>query len=319
MANPYTSLISQLTNQYNTNKANAQKLWEQQQKAAQDAYDKNLKALTDAYTSRTNSLKSNYDSSLSTLQNNYNASNQALNKSAEGNLQQAYLNYMNNQKNLGQILSAQGLSGGASESTAAKMLNSYGNNRNSIRSELADQLSTLQNNYDAQKASALEEYNSLLADDHLNRLNAEVNLRNTLASAVQGANDTYYGSLSDLENAYLSALADLKGKEAGYSSSGSSGTGSSRSSGSTSGESKTFSEMSQSDKKKTQKWKIAEYQVADMAKRGYTPARIASALMDQGFSDSDIASIMNSDTQYTPYNTSSSGYIYNQYLRGGSA
>ena len=75
-------------------------------------------------------------------------------------LKQAYINKMQTLRNLPQQMSAQGLNGGASETTLASMNNNYGNARNQLETERLKQLANLQNTYqnnlaqlEAQRAS----------------------------------------------------------------------------------------------------------------------------------------------------------------------
>ena len=75
-------------------------------------------------------------------------------------LKQAYITKMQPLRNLPQQMSAQGLNGGASETTLASMNNNYGNARNQLETERLKQLANLQNTYqnnlaqlEAQRAS----------------------------------------------------------------------------------------------------------------------------------------------------------------------
>lgn len=75
-------------------------------------------------------------------------------------LKQAYINKMQTLRNLPQQMSAQGLNGGASETTLASMNNNYGNARNQLETERLKQLASLQSTYqnnlaqlEAQRAS----------------------------------------------------------------------------------------------------------------------------------------------------------------------
>ena len=87
------------------------------------------------------------------------ATNQ-LNDTTNDALKQAYINKMQTLRNLPQQMSAQGLNGGASETTLASMNNNYGNARNQLETERLKQLANLQNTYqnnlaqlEAQRAS----------------------------------------------------------------------------------------------------------------------------------------------------------------------
>ena len=161
--------------------------------AAQNAYQNQLNALNSSISQRQGYLKSNYDSALSTLLSDYNLSKGNINTDAGNSLQQAYITNMLNQKNLKQKLASQGLSGGATESTVARLLNAYGNNRNSINNERSRNLSSLENSYNANRNSALSAYNSALA-----QLEADnYAQRSALQNALQ---DRLYSAISDYAN-----------------------------------------------------------------------------------------------------------------------
>ena len=70
-----------------------------------------------------------------------------VNAAADQALQEAYINRMLSLRNLNQELSAQGLTGGAAESTLAGLYNNYGNARAQLESERAAQQASLLNTY----------------------------------------------------------------------------------------------------------------------------------------------------------------------------
>lgn len=113
-----------------------------QLKAAQDAEQK---ARDEAYQKAAAAQQSAY-------QNNVNQLNGATNNA----LREAYINRMLSQRNLQQQLSAQGISGGASESTQASMLNNYESSRNDLEQERQNQLANLMQTYQNNMA-ALEQ------------------------------------------------------------------------------------------------------------------------------------------------------------------
>ena len=89
------------------------------QKQRQKMLNKNRSALEGAFNTKIGALKSNYDSTVGQLGNVYSSSKEQLKMMLQNLLEEAYVNKMLTQKNLGQQLSAQGLSGGATESTLA--------------------------------------------------------------------------------------------------------------------------------------------------------------------------------------------------------
>lgn len=78
---------------------------------------------------------------------NYDYAQGQLNGATNKALQEAYINKMLTLKNLPQQLTAQGLNGGASETTLGSMNNNYANARNSLENERQNQLGALLNAY----------------------------------------------------------------------------------------------------------------------------------------------------------------------------
>ena len=113
-----------------------------QLKAAQAAQQK---ARDDAYNQAAAAQRSAYNNNVSQLNS---ATNDAL--------REAYINRMLSQRNLQQQLSAQGISGGASETTQASMLNNYQDSRNDLEKERQQQLANLMQTYQNNMA-ALEQ------------------------------------------------------------------------------------------------------------------------------------------------------------------
>lgn len=111
----------------------AQNAAAEQLRAAQEAQ---RKAREEAYQKAAAQQKANYDFSAGQV-------NDATGKA----LQEAYINRMLQNKNLQQSLSAQGLNGGASETTTAGMYNNYNNARNDLETERQSQLASLLNTY----------------------------------------------------------------------------------------------------------------------------------------------------------------------------
>lgn len=111
----------------------AQNAAAEQLRAAQEAQ---RRAREEAYQKAAAQQKANYDFSVGQVND------------ATGNaLQKAYINRMLQDKNLQQSLSAQGLNGGASETTTAGMYNNYNNARNDLETERQRQTANLLNTY----------------------------------------------------------------------------------------------------------------------------------------------------------------------------
>lgn len=184
--------------------------------AAQNAYNRGMNYLNSAYSQKLNSLGNNFNSALGQLQDSYNNSANNVNTDADRSLRQAYINRMMNEKNLGQQMSAQGLSGGATESTLARLYNNYGNSRNNIETTRANNLNQLEQLLNSSQASALQSYNNALADAESERMQYAMNLENNLANNEISAADTYQNALSHNNTNYLNALSDAVRNMAAY-------------------------------------------------------------------------------------------------------
>lgn len=156
--------------------AEAQRRAEEQMRAAQEAQ---RKAREEAYQRSAAQQKTDYE-----------FGQRQLNSATDSALQQAYINKMMSERTLDQQLAAQGIGGGAAETTIAGLLNNYGSSRNALETErqaqLASLLNTHQNNMaqlENQKASGdaadLSQYQT-----NLSSLTA--NNANNLISLMQG-------------------------------------------------------------------------------------------------------------------------------------
>ena len=130
--------------------------------AAQDAYNRNMEALNVAYDKKVSALKDNYNSTVESLNRQNDASKAEVNTDADRALREAYINKMLSARNLTQQMSAQGLSGGATETSMASMQNNYGNSRNTIETTRADNLIKLYNTLQDNLAAALQAYNTTI-------------------------------------------------------------------------------------------------------------------------------------------------------------
>lgn len=213
VSDSYVDLLNQM---YQQQQAQAQANRQAQMQAAQNAYDKNMAALNTAYQNRDNLLNQNYNSALEQLAGTYNNSRDSLNQNAEVALREAYVNRMMNERNLGQQLAASGLSGGASETTRANMLNAYGNNRNSIRRELGNNLSELEYLYNQNRESAKQAYNDALVNAASERAAYEMQLNDALANQQATSYANLYSGLADLDSSYLASMGDILKSQQSY-------------------------------------------------------------------------------------------------------
>lgn len=147
-----------------------------QMQAAQEAQ---RRAREEAYQKAAAQQKANYDY----------AAGQVNDATAQA-LQEAYVNRMLQQKNLKQALTAQGLTGGASETTTASMLNNYQNSRNDLELEnkrqLGDLLNTYQNNMAQLEQQRASGEAASLSDYATALVNLAANNGVNLVSLLQG-------------------------------------------------------------------------------------------------------------------------------------
>ena len=169
----YTGLINDL-------KGTLENSLNQSIAARQAAYDKSKQA-----------YEANRDAALKSLLDAYNFGSGQVNDTADRSLQEAYLTRMQNQRTLPQMLSAQGITGGLSETTNANLLNSYGNNRNNIEVDRADNLASLLNTYQTGKAQTEQDFNTKQAEAY-----------NTLQQGIAADRAAYNNSLASIM-AYL--------------------------------------------------------------------------------------------------------------------
>ena len=187
-----------------------QGLYSQRQQAAQNAYENSMNALSNAHGQQRNALESSFNTGRGVLDNSYNNSLGKIDNDAKKTLQESYVNRMLTQKNLGQQLAAQGISGGASESAMAGIANNYGNSRNSINETWNNNKADLSNTYQNSLAQLVQSYNSDLAQLESNYANQQSalnsNLENGIADGVGDyssmlmSNPKLFAALSSTQN-----------------------------------------------------------------------------------------------------------------------
>lgn len=177
--------------------------------AAQQAYDRSMSALGTAYGAQKDALQRNYDSSVGTMTESYQNGVNSTNRQADKTMNEAYINYMLSRRNLPQMLSAQGINGGAAESTMAGLANNYGSSRNEIDVNRNNTLGTLLEKFNANKASALQALNSAQAELEQRRMAYQMQLEQALQEGIVSAANDRYDALASIGNNYLSKLADM--------------------------------------------------------------------------------------------------------------
>ena len=88
-----------------------------------------------------------YDAAAAAQRQQYENGVRNVNSAAEKALQDAYVNKMQNQRTMNQGLTAQGMTGGASETALSRLLNSYDNSRASTENARLENLANLENTY----------------------------------------------------------------------------------------------------------------------------------------------------------------------------
>lgn len=175
------------------------------QKLAKKIYKQNMSAINTTYTGAGNTLQNNYNSTANELSSKYGYQKGNINDDAESSMRQAYINSMLQKKDLGQRMAAQGLSGGATETTMASLNNNYSNARNNIDTTRQRSLSDLEQTYQSNVAEAQRQYNSAVQQLAMQRAEAEQAARNAYLSLA--ANYQFNpGSLSMPSTDYSSAM-----------------------------------------------------------------------------------------------------------------
>ena len=211
MANAYNALLAAYRqNDYSD-------YLRQMREAAQNAYDRGMNALNNAYDSQMSSLSGNLNETRNQLANQYNRSKDSISQDAENSLRQAYINRMLSQRNLGQQMSAQGLTGGATETTMANMLNNYGNARNNINTTMNNNLANLEGNYSDNLSQAMQAYNSAVANANLQKAQQAMSLENALANNQISALGDYQTLMQRENQNYLDLLKSAIANGASFS------------------------------------------------------------------------------------------------------
>lgn len=180
--------------------------YNQMKAMAQNAYNEGMAALEAAYGEYMGALGSNLESTKGTLADSYGRSKKSIQDDAAQSLKQAYINKMKSERNLDQQMSAQGLSGGATETTRASMANNYGNARNEINTTTNNNLSQLEGEYNEQVANAMSAYNQAVANAALQKAQQQIQMRNALANNEIAALQDYMSLMEDDRANYMDLL-----------------------------------------------------------------------------------------------------------------
>lgn len=281
--NPYGSYLDQLQKLYAQQQANLNAYQQAQQQAAQNAYNNNMAALNNAYNQKIASLDKNLNNMKTQLASQYDYSKGNINTDADRSLKEAYVNRMLSQKNLQQQLSAQGLSGGASESAMAGLINNYGNARNEIDTTRGENLAGLEQTYNSNLADLMSNYESARQNAADTRLQYQMQLENALANNSTDSYGNLYNAMASLDSSYLSAMQNALANQASYSAkqtSASNGVNRASTSGNT--DLSTFNGALAYAKKNVGPSNINDF-VSQLAGNGYSDADIAYILKKAGY------------------------------------
>ena len=190
-------------------RAREEALAAQLQQAAQSAYDQNMEAMGHAYIERSALQRGLYDSSMADLQRNYDYSAGQVNSNTNRALQEAYVNMMMNKRDMPQMLAAQGINGGMSETALAGIRNNYGGQRGQLEQGRSDNLGQLMNTMAANQGEAQRAYDTAVGNDAQQRMQMELQLRQNLANRNAEIMTNQYQSLAQMDNAYAQQMAAL--------------------------------------------------------------------------------------------------------------
>lgn len=144
--------------------------------------------IQDQWNSALASAQASYNNSASNLGNVYNSNVNSANMSADEAARQQYIAYKQNKNKLGEQLSTQGITGGASETALNGIMNAY---------------SAALSANEGDRQAALAD----LASSYQNELS---NLWQTLNSSQSSINSSYGSAYADAQTAYEEKLAEAK-------------------------------------------------------------------------------------------------------------
>ena len=112
-----------------------------------DPYEAYKKAMEEVEAKQRAAREQAYQTAAQQQKNDLTYSTGQVNDATNRALQEAYINKMMTLRNLPQTMAAQGLTGGASESTMAGLYNNYSDARNNLEGERVSQIGALQQAY----------------------------------------------------------------------------------------------------------------------------------------------------------------------------
>jgi len=165
--------------------------------AAQAAYDRSMALVMDNYNEALNNLNANYAASRKQMNNNYKRSNKTINADAENAMRQAYINNMLSRRDLQQAMSAQGLNGGATETTRASMENNYGNARNGIDKTRNNNLAEIENTYQNNLLALEQQMNNAKNELSAQKMQYSMQINNALQDMLSNYYDKIIANMDN--------------------------------------------------------------------------------------------------------------------------
>ena len=188
-------------------------------------YDRSMDFVNQGYKEGQANTTAARDEALQLAQNLYDLEAEAQQRQTEKDLRGQYISYMNGMKNLGQRLSAAGLTGGATESSMLAALNGYEQNRSDINEARLAALGQLRQTQMQSDSAAQQTYLSALANLITNRTNQQLGVESqrasqegTYADMLNNADTQRGNQLINAQNNFQNWANDLQSSYANMSS-----------------------------------------------------------------------------------------------------
>jgi len=165
----------------------AQDIINQINAVAKSAYNRQLKRIQESYDKSKSTYDANLQSNNEQLAKNASHSRNLANVDAEDAMRAAYISNMLSRRDMRQWLSAQGLSGGASETMRASLANNYGNARNQIDTGRNRNISDINIEYNNRVSEAIRQYNEQIAQLAAQKAQLEMQAENSYTSNQMSA------------------------------------------------------------------------------------------------------------------------------------
>ncbi len=187
----------------------------------------NNQALADLYQNQQDTINGNRARTEGVLNQNYQNALGNLKSSTESALRNAYLSNMQNQRDVNQKMSAQGLNGGMSETTLARMANNYANNQANINNQHTQSQQGIDSNYngliaelynsgDTQLAAALAQYTQGVSANNTQRAQSYADAYSQWGQGKQNAvSDKYKNAIEFLTNKGNATISNKQSKTQG--------------------------------------------------------------------------------------------------------